>query len=125
MNSVEATFTEDLYVFPSLTTVVINTKWKNLGEKEIDLLSKILNSVKLSMAAVRIVEMKSLDLSKKWAEKPPRIIGFGIEAPGVTAYEVVTTPETQLVLADNLTTLLGDDQLKKKLWISLKQLFSL
>ena len=54
MNSVEATFTEDLYVFPSLTTVVINTKWKNLGEKEIDLLSKILNSVKLSMAAVRI-----------------------------------------------------------------------
>lgn len=124
MNSVEATFTEDLYVLPSLTTIVINTKWKDLGKKEVDLLSKILNSVKLSMAAVRIVEMKSLDLSK-WTEKPSRLIGFGIDAPGIMTYEVVTTPETQLVLADNLTTLLGDDQLKKKLWISLKQLFSL
>lgn len=124
MNSVEATFTEDLYILPSLTTVLINTQWKDLGEKEIELLSKILNSVKLSLAAVRIVEMKSLDLSDL-KEKPSLLIGFGIDAPGITTYEVVATPETQLVLADSLTTLLGEDQLKKKLWISLKQLFSL
>jgi DNA polymerase III psi subunit len=124
MNSVEATFTEDLYILPSLTTVLINTQWKDLGEKEIELLSKILNSVKLSLAAVRIVEMKSLDLSGL-KEKPSLLIGFGIDAPGIATYEVVATPETQLVLADSLTTLLGEDQLKKKLWISLKQLFSL
>ncbi|MEZ4944297.1 MAG: hypothetical protein R2804_02105 [Cyclobacteriaceae bacterium] len=124
MNSVEATFTEDLYILPSLTTVLINTQWKDLGEKEIELLSKILNSVKLRLAAVRIVEMKSLDLSDL-KEKPSLLIGFGIDAPGIATYEVVATPETQLVLADSLTTLLGEDQLKKKLWISLKQLFSL
>jgi hypothetical protein len=124
MNSVEATFTEDLYILPSLTTVLINTHWKDLGEKEIELLSKILNSVKLSLAAVRIVEMKPLDLSGL-KEKPSLLIGFGLDAPGIATYEVVTTPETQLVLADSLTTLLGEDQLKKKLWISLKQLFSL
>ncbi|MCB0492831.1 MAG: hypothetical protein KDC93_10485 [Cyclobacteriaceae bacterium] len=124
MNSVEATFTEDLYILPSLTTVLINTQWKDLGETEIELLSKILNSVKLSLAAVRIVEMKSLDLSDL-KEKPSLLIGFGIDAPGIATYEVVATPETQLVLADSLTTLLGEDQLKKKLWISLKQLFSL
>ena len=124
MNSVEATFTEDPYILPSLTTVLINTQWKDLGETEIELLSKILNSVKLSLAAVRIVEMKSLDLSDL-KEKPSLLIGFGIDAPGIATYEVVATPETQLVLADSLTTLLGEDQLKKKLWISLKQLFSL
>lgn len=124
MNSAEATFTEDLYILHSPTTIVINTSWKDLGEKEIELLSKILNSVKLSLAAVRIVEMKSLNLAE-WKVKPSRIIGFGIEAPGVATYEVITTPETQLVLADSLTTLLEEDQLKKRLWISLKQLFSL
>ncbi|MEQ8361454.1 MAG: hypothetical protein RIF39_07725 [Cyclobacteriaceae bacterium] len=124
MNSVEATFTEDLYIIPLPTTVVINTSWKDLGEKEIELLSKILSSVKLSLAAVRIVEMKALNLTE-WKAKPSQLIGFGIEAPGIATYEVITTPETQLVLADSLTTLLGEDQLKKRLWISLKQLFSL
>ncbi len=124
MNSVEATFTEDLYLLPLPTTVVINSKWKELGEKEIMLLSKILNSVKLSLAGVRIVEMKSLDLSQ-WKEKPTRLIGFGVSAPGVLTYEVVTTPNTKLVLADDLMVLFNDDQLKKKLWASLKQMFSL
>ncbi|MFZ1806519.1 MAG: hypothetical protein WAU36_04830 [Cyclobacteriaceae bacterium] len=124
MNSDEATFTEDLYILPSPTTVVINTSWKDLGEKETELLSKILNSVKLSLAAVRIVEMKSLNLAE-WKVKPSHLIGFGIDAPGIVTYEIITTPETQLVLVDSLTTLLGDDPLKKRLWISLKQLFSL
>ncbi|MEP2667425.1 MAG: hypothetical protein ABJH04_00435 [Cyclobacteriaceae bacterium] len=124
MNSVEATFTEDLYVLPTPTTIVINTKWKELGEEEIELLTKILKSVRLSMAAVRIIEKASLDLSQ-WKEKPSHLIGFGIEAPGIATYEVITTPETQLVLADSLAVLQGEDQLKKKLWISLKQLFSL
>lgn len=124
MNSVEATFTEDLYILPSLTTVIIGTKWKDLGEKEVELLSKILNSVNLSLGAVRIVEMKKLDLSE-WKEKPSQLIGFGVPAPGMSTYEVVTTPDMQLVMADSLTTLLDDDPLKKRLWASLKQLFSL
>lgn len=124
MNSVEATFTEDLYVLPALTTVVINSGWNDLKEDEVELLGKILKSVKLSLAAVRIVEMKSLDLSQ-WKEKPSRLIGFGVAAPGIATYELITTPETQLVLADSLSTLLGEDQLKKRLWITLKQLFSL
>ncbi|GAB1446156.1 MAG: hypothetical protein KF860_02630 [Cyclobacteriaceae bacterium] len=124
MNSTEATFTEALYLLPLPVTVIISSKWKDLGEKEVELLSKILNALKLSLAAVRIVEMKSLDMSE-WKEKPAQLIGFGIEAPGIATYEIVTTPETQLVLADSLTTLLEEDPLRKRLWGSLKQMFSL
>lgn len=116
------TYTEDLFLIPPPTTVVIGTKWKELSEKEIELLTKILNSVKLGMAAVRIVEMAELDLSQ-WEEKPSKLIGFGIKANGIAQYELIATPQTQLVLADSLNVLCNDDDLKKKLWGSLKQLF--
>ena len=118
----EATYDEDLYRVLPPTTIVIDTKWSNLPENERQLLSKILGSVKLTLAAVRIVETQELDLSQ-WVEKPTRLIGFGIKVSGVGMYDVVTTPKTQLLLADRLSSLIDDDDLKKKLWISLKRLF--
>jgi hypothetical protein len=120
----EATYAEDLYLIPTPTTVVISSKWATLTELEIALLTKILNSVRLSIASVRIVELKELDLSQ-WEEKPSKLIGFGVKIPGVAFYDMIATPETRLVLADGLDTLSKDDDLKKQLWISLKQLFSL
>jgi hypothetical protein len=68
--------------------------------------------------------MQTLDLSQ-WKEKPARLIAFGATAKGVPLYEVITTPETLLVLADTLDILNKDDGLKKRLWSCLKQLFSL
>lgn len=122
MNLSEATYTEELYQIPPPTMVVIATPWNDLEEKEIALLSKILGAVRLSLAHVRIIEMTELDLSK-WKERPQKLIGFGIKTTGIASYEVITTPATQLVMADSLGTLFNDDDLKKKLWISLKQLF--
>ena len=118
----EATYEEELYRVQPPTTIVIDTKWSNLPENERQLLSKILGSVKLTLAAVRIVETQELDLSQ-WVEKPTKLIGFGIKVAGVGMYDVVTTPKTQLLLADRLSSLVDDDDLKKKLWISLKRLF--
>ena len=120
MTAEEATFTEDIYSIPPPTTIAIGKSWKEVGEDEVELLSKILHSVRLGLDGARIVEMKSLDLSA-WKEKPALLVGFGVPAPGVPTYEVVDTPHTKLVLADGLSTLLHDDPLKKKLWISLKQ----
>lgn len=122
MNLSEATYTEELYQISPPTMVAIATPWSDLEEKEIALLSKILGAVRLSLAHVRIIEMTALDLSK-WKERPAKLIGFGIKATGIASYEVITTPATQLVMADSLGTLCNDDELKKKLWISLKQLF--
>jgi len=119
----ETTFSEDLYLIPPPPTVVIPTQWKDLSEQELTLLSKILESLKLSLSSVRIIEMPSLDLSQ-WNEKPSRLIGFGCTAKGIPLYEVITTPQTQLVLADTLAVLNGNDDFKKRLWACLKQLFS-
>jgi len=118
----KTTYEEEIYSFPQPTTVVLNAKWIELTEAEVQLLSKILASVKLSLAAVRIVETQKLDLSQ-WIEKPSKLIGFGVIVSGVNLYEVVTTPQTQLVLAESLSTLLDDDDKKKSLWVGLKQLF--
>lgn len=118
----KTTYTEDLFLIPTPPTVVIGAPWKDLTDEEKELLSKILDSVKIGMAAVRIVVMAELDLSQ-WKEKPSKLIGFGIKAHGIAQYELITTPQTQLVLADSLSVLCNNDELKKKLWGSLKQLF--
>lgn len=118
----EFTYPEELYLIEQPVTVVIATNWKSLKENEIELLTKILNSVKLNLAGVRIVEAASLNLSE-WVEKPKRLIGFGVKVPGVNFYELISTPHTQLVLADELGVLHDQDELKKKLWIALKQQF--
>lgn len=116
------TYEEEIYSFAQPTTVVLNSKWAELSEAEVQLLGKILSSVKLSLAAVRIVEAPKLDLSE-WSDKPDKLIGFGVTVSGVNLYEVITTPQTQLVLADSLSILLDDDEKKKRLWVALKQLF--
>jgi hypothetical protein len=118
----KTTYEEEIYSFGLPTTVVLNSKWTELAEGEVQLLGKILASVRLSLAAVRIVEAQKLDLSQ-WNDKPAKLIGFGVTVTGVNLYEVVTTPQTQLVLAESLGILLEDDDKKKRLWIGLKQLF--
>lgn len=118
----EATFTEDLYLVPPPTTIVLSSPYKDLTEAEVDLLSKILHAVRLSLSSVRIVEAQTLDLSQ-WTEKPNRLIGFGITVAGINPYELISTPETRLILADSLSELSTNEELKKRLWIVLKQLF--
>lgn len=127
MNSADlfkTTYTEEIYHISPPPTVIINKGWKELTEDEIALLSKILNSVRQSLASVKILEMPALDLSQM-SEKPAELICFGSQVTGLQLYEVIETPETRLVVADNLSVLSKDDQLKKRLWTSLKQLFSL
>lgn len=118
----ESTFDEELYQFSTPVAVVLDVPWNELSESEVELLSKILTSVKLSLAAVRIVHAKELDLSQ-WTEKPSKLIGFGVKRSGIPSYEVIETPSTKLLLSDRLSILNAEDDLKKRLWISLKQLF--
>ncbi|MEZ4972179.1 MAG: hypothetical protein R2820_02665 [Cyclobacteriaceae bacterium] len=118
----EFTYPEALYKITSPVAVVLATPWKELKPEEVELLSKILAAVRQSLASVKIVNSKSLDLSH-WSEKPAHLLGFGIEMPGVAKYEPIVTPETRMVLADALSVLQHDDDLKKKLWLTLKQLF--
>lgn len=121
-NAIDYTFPEELYTIAPLPTIVISEPWNSLSQEEVDLLTKIVQSVRLSLDAIRIIHSPTLDLSR-WAEKPGRLIGFGVTISGTKPYEVITTPEVQMVLADSLAILKERDDLKKQLWVSLKQLF--
>ncbi len=124
LNTFNTTYTEDLYKIPGKNAIAINCKWSAVSIEERELLSKILGAVRLDLAAVQVIFTENLQMSE-WVDKPKRLIAFGLTISGVSKYEVITTPETQLVLADSLSELMNDDGLKKKLWQCLKQLFTI
>ncbi|MEQ8302659.1 MAG: hypothetical protein RIB47_04650 [Cyclobacteriaceae bacterium] len=124
LTAFNTTYTEDLYKIPGKNAIAISCRWSAVSIEERELLSKIMGAVRLDLAAVQVIFVEDLQLSE-WVEKPKRLIAFGLAISGVAKYEVITTPETQLVLADSLSDLMNDDGLKKKLWQCLKQLFTI
>lgn len=119
----ESLYIEELYQLAPKTSVVIATAWNKITEEERQLLSKILGSVKLSLESVRIIEQEHFNLSK-WIEKPKRVISFSPAPDGLAKYEVIEADGTSLVLSNSLGELITDDACRRKLWLALKQLFS-
>lgn len=119
----ESLFTEELYYLSPKTSVVISTPWEKVTEEERQLLAKILGSVKLNLEAVRIIEQPQFNLST-WIEKPKMIICFSNASNALNKYEVIKIDDTSLVLSNSLSDLIPDDASKRKLWLALKQLFS-
>lgn len=114
---------EELYQPAAKTSVVIATAWNKITDEERQLLSKILSSVKLSLEAVRVIEQPQFNLST-WLEKPERVICFSPAPSALSKYEVIEVEGTALVLSNPLSELIPDDASKRKLWLALKQLFS-
>ncbi len=120
----ESLYPETIYQITPKPTVVINVPWEKVGEAERVLLAKILGAVKLSLESVRIVVQSNLDLTS-WIEKPERIICFSPASGALSKFEVIQVDSTSLVLCNSLSELLPDDAAKRKLWLALKQLFSI
>ena len=117
-------YPEELYVIPGKTLVALNQPWESMTTADVTLLDKILQSVKLTRAAVQIIAQPLL----RWADieqyHPRQVIAFGAQLEGVDeSYEVVQRHGLQLIRADALSEL--DDQKKKALWRALQQLFDL
>jgi DNA polymerase III psi subunit len=108
----QSTFNEELYLIREKVTVVLSDPWEQIGEPDRQLLQKILQSVKLNLASVRIVHQSKLDASGMNS----RVIYFG-------AAEIKT--EGMVVQAPRLSQLQSDASGKQKLWVALKQLFGL
>jgi DNA polymerase III psi subunit len=119
----KTTYTEEVYSIPPPPTVVLGSPWNELKQEQQILLSKILQSVKLSLDAVRIVHQTTLDLSC-WNEKPHRLLAFVAPPKGVSLYEIIQTGETAVIFADPLEVLHADDGSKRKLWNALKSLYT-
>jgi DNA polymerase III psi subunit len=116
-------YTEEIYSVPSFVNIVTGSPWAEIKEEDRQLLANILHALKLSLESVRILCRPSFDLSLM-AEKPERIIAFVAPPKGLACYEVIATGETSVVFSETLETLNKDEGAKRKLWNTLKVLFS-
>lgn len=116
-------FTEELYHLPQPLAIALDRPWNTLAKKEVEFLSRIASSIKLSLAHIQIIDSRCPAFQQR-IEKPGKLVGFGIIVPGAGLYELVSLTHTQLVLADRLPLLMEDEGLKKKLWIALQQLMT-
>ncbi|MBK5280113.1 MAG: DNA polymerase III subunit psi [Bacteroidia bacterium] len=118
----ESLYSEELYRPVQKTSVVIATGWTEIAEEERQLLTKILESVKLGLESVRIVEQSVFNLST-WSEKPKQLICFSPASKALPKHEIIKLDDTSIVLSNSLAELISDDVAKRKLWWALKELF--
>lgn len=117
-------FTEDLYQLKPRVMVLIPSAWSEMPESDQVLLSRILGSVKLSLASVQIVQGASFSIDEAGVYGANIILSFGVPVPGTDRlYEATRISNVDVVVADAMGGL--DDVKKKNLWISLKQVFQL
>jgi DNA polymerase III psi subunit len=116
-------YTEEIYLINDKTTVILSDPWEKITEADRQLLQKILQSVRLNLASVRVLHQPSLNLGHL-DPKPSRMIYFGEAVTGLAQFEVIKT-DGSIVIAPRLSQLQNDPQGKQKLWMALKQLFSL
>jgi DNA polymerase III psi subunit len=116
-------YTEEIYRIKEKTTVVVSTPWTSITDADRQLLQKILQSVKLNLASVRVLYQPALNLSLL-KPQPERIIYFGEPVAGLSQFECIRAEGT-VVLSPPLAQLQNDPAGKQKLWVALKQLFGL
>ncbi len=108
----QTAYNEEIYLVKEKTTVVFSEPWEKIPEADRQLLQKILQSVRLNLASVRIIHQPKPDLTILKTKS----IYFG--APDFKT-------EGNVVLAPALSQLQTDPAGKQKLWMALKTLFGL
>lgn len=104
-----------------------------LMEGPMDMLSKLVNAVGHSMSEVGLVSSDNLagrTMEEFQSLNAHIVLRFGrikhpINALPAPPYQVFSENETEYLFADSLTVISEDQELKKKLWSSLKILFNL
>lgn len=96
-------------------------------------LSKILSAVQLEFDKILVLEMNKKEIFKIPTtvnnSKISTVIIFGLHSKQLcinflsTKYKVEEIKERKFLFADNLGTISANKELKKKLWLSLKDLF--
>jgi hypothetical protein len=120
----QSLFQEDLYQLPSRVLVVINKPWEQLADNDRTVLSKMLVAVRLSLAAVQIIEKTEFTLADIAPLSPSKVLVFGTRLqPPTKPYELVMVEGVPVITAESLDLL--DDVKKKNLWTALKQMFAL
>ena len=116
----------------NILLLVNNIEVPFLTDNQLDFLSGILSACKLNLADVSIINLNRTD-EKEMFEflKASKIIAFGIKASAIGL--PFSIPEFQVQLFDNQTYVFAPElniiqketDLKRKLWVSLKEVFSI
>ena len=118
----ENLYQEELYRIPGKVIVVICRPWEEIPAEDRILLSKILGSVKLSLASVQIRVYQEFSIKDFYPLAPTHIIVFGATLKNFsTTYEPLSVDNISIIMADELNQL--DDLKKRSLWLALKQIF--
>jgi hypothetical protein len=124
-NPIEHLYQEELYNLGPKVLVIIPVAWDSLTEADQLLLSKILGSVKRTLASVQVLTLSEAETDELLFYRPTRIISLGssIKASGksIQPYKSFIHDKVIVLQADSLDQL--DDAKKKNLWSGLKEMF--
>ena len=126
-NPIELLYQEELYNLGPKVLVIIPAPWDALSEADQLLLSKILGSVKRTLASVQVLTLSDAETDDLLFYRPSRIIAFGssIKVSGKSIPPYTSFKHDQIIVlqADSLDQL--DDSKKKNLWSGLKEMFQM
>lgn len=116
-------YTEELYSLPQRVIVLLPVSWETLPEDQVVLLSKILASVKLSLAGAQILCRETAELSDLKVFNPSVVISFGTALkPACELYTASEIGGIRVLQSEALALL--NDATKKSLWNALKASFA-
>ena len=116
-------FSEDIYSIPQPVVIVVARPWEDYASEERSLLGKILGSVKLDLASVRIIHREKITHSEIAELASQKVLVFGAESPDIKPYESQQAQGFTVIKADDLSAL--DDAKKKSLWLALRNMFGI
>lgn len=117
------TYQEEIFQIKTKPCVVINEPWEKLGEKERELLTKIISALKISIDSITIVSQPILDLPL-FKGKTSKLMYFGDLPAGIARYEVLESGDLSFICSERISQLLDNEASRKQLWIGLKKMFS-
>ena len=118
------TFQEEIFQIKQKPIVVINETWEELGDKERELLTKIISALKISIDAITVVSQPTLQITSYY-NKTNKLIYFGELPSGVLHYEMLESGDVSFICSESLTQLIDNEPARKQLWQGLRRLFSL
>lgn len=115
-------YDEELYSTQLGTLVILPTPWTDMSDEDKALLGKILNSVKLSLDAVKILTMAQVDFQTLTGYQGANVLNFGATTvPHTTSYQPQNIDNFTVLSSEPLPKL--DDARKKQLWQALKDMY--
>lgn len=117
------TYQEEIFQFKPRPIVVINKTWEQIGEKERELLSKIISALKISIDSITVISQASLNITY-FKGKTAKLIYFGDLPTGVSRHEVLESEGLSFICSESLLELIDNEPARKQLWLGLRRLFS-